>query len=143
MVDYTADELVYWMRNKRTHKNYGYSPVEQVLITVNIADPRNPAFVSYRSLAAPPNAVAVSGHTVLVADQEAGLYQFDSSACGASGCSLSCTPTVPETAVAGSAVTYQGTFLQSGCTGTPTFDASAWPGSTMRQASSSTSWAPA
>lgn len=36
-VDYTSDELVYWMRNPRTWKTYGYSPVEQVIMTVNIA----------------------------------------------------------------------------------------------------------
>lgn len=36
-VDYTVDELVYRPRNLRTNKIYGYSPVEQVLMTVNIA----------------------------------------------------------------------------------------------------------
>lgn len=36
-VDYSADELVYRPRNPRSWKVYGYSPVEQVLITVNIA----------------------------------------------------------------------------------------------------------
>jgi SPP1 gp7 family putative phage head morphogenesis protein len=35
--NYTADELVYAIRNKRTHKLYGYSPVEQIIITVNTA----------------------------------------------------------------------------------------------------------
>lgn len=36
-VDYTADEIIYARRNKRTNRVYGYSPVEQVLMTVNIA----------------------------------------------------------------------------------------------------------
>jgi SPP1 gp7 family putative phage head morphogenesis protein len=36
-VGYTADELVYAPRNKRVHKVYGYSPVEQIIMTVNIA----------------------------------------------------------------------------------------------------------
>lgn len=36
-VDYTVDELVYKPRNKRTHKVYGYGPVEQVVMTINIA----------------------------------------------------------------------------------------------------------
>jgi hypothetical protein len=36
-VDYTRDELSYWMRNPRTWKVYGYSPVEQVIMTVQIA----------------------------------------------------------------------------------------------------------
>ena len=34
---YTIDELIYAPRNRRSHKVYGYSPVEQVLLTVNIA----------------------------------------------------------------------------------------------------------
>lgn len=36
-VNYTADELVYRPRNPRVHKFYGYSPVEQIMLTVNIA----------------------------------------------------------------------------------------------------------
>ena len=36
-VDYTRDELIYLPRNPRTHKIYGYSPVEQIVMTVNIA----------------------------------------------------------------------------------------------------------
>jgi len=36
-VDYTTDELWYLPRNPRIHRVYGYSPVEQVQMTVNIA----------------------------------------------------------------------------------------------------------
>ncbi|MDE2255009.1 MAG: phage portal protein [Betaproteobacteria bacterium] len=36
-VDYTADELIYAPRNPRVNKFYGYSPVEQIILTVNIA----------------------------------------------------------------------------------------------------------
>lgn len=36
-VDYNRDELIYMPRNIRTHKLYGYSPVEQILVTINIA----------------------------------------------------------------------------------------------------------
>ncbi len=36
-VQYNRDELIYKPRNVRTHKAYGYSPVEQVIMTVNIA----------------------------------------------------------------------------------------------------------
>ncbi len=36
-VDYAADELIYAPRNLRTHKAYGFSPVEQVQMSVNIA----------------------------------------------------------------------------------------------------------
>lgn len=33
---YTEDELIYRPRNPRPHKGYGYSPVEQILTTINI-----------------------------------------------------------------------------------------------------------
>ena len=36
-VDYTRDQLIYRPRNVRTSRVYGYSPVEQVIMTVNIA----------------------------------------------------------------------------------------------------------
>lgn len=36
-VDYQLDELVYWPRNPRVNSLYGYSPVEQIIVTVNIA----------------------------------------------------------------------------------------------------------
>lgn len=36
-VNYTRDELLYLPRNPRSHKVYGYSPVEQVVMTVTIA----------------------------------------------------------------------------------------------------------
>lgn len=36
-VDYAANELLYTMRNPRTNRVYGYSPVEQIIMTVNIA----------------------------------------------------------------------------------------------------------
>lgn len=36
-VDYSRDELVYMPRNLRTYKLYGFSPVEQIVMTVNIA----------------------------------------------------------------------------------------------------------
>lgn len=36
-VDYSRDELIYRPRNLRTNRLYGYSPTEQILMTVNIA----------------------------------------------------------------------------------------------------------
>jgi hypothetical protein len=36
-VDYTTQDIIYRPRNRRTSKIYGYSPVEQLLTTVNIA----------------------------------------------------------------------------------------------------------
>jgi Phage portal protein len=35
--DYSADELLYFMRNPRSNKFYGYSAVEQIIVTVNTA----------------------------------------------------------------------------------------------------------
>lgn len=36
-VDYTNDELIYYPRNERSNHLYGFSPVEQIIMTVNIA----------------------------------------------------------------------------------------------------------
>ncbi len=36
-LDYTAEQLIYMPRNPRVHKVYGYSPVEQIIMTINIA----------------------------------------------------------------------------------------------------------
>jgi PAS domain-containing protein len=35
-IDYTVDELIYKPRNPRTHRIYGYSPVEQVIVTAQL-----------------------------------------------------------------------------------------------------------
>lgn len=35
-IDYTSEEIIYRPRVRRTHKVYGYSPVEQILMTINI-----------------------------------------------------------------------------------------------------------
>lgn len=45
--DFTRDELVYLPRNKRVHKFYGYSPVEQIVLTVNIALRREVSTLAY------------------------------------------------------------------------------------------------
>jgi phage portal protein BeeE len=36
-VDYSAHDIIYRPRNVRAHRVYGYSPVQQVLMTINIA----------------------------------------------------------------------------------------------------------
>jgi len=36
-VDYTTRDILYRPRNARVHKVYGFSPVEQILVTINIA----------------------------------------------------------------------------------------------------------
>lgn len=35
--EFSADQMLYFVRNKRVDKVYGYGPVEQILLTVNIA----------------------------------------------------------------------------------------------------------
>lgn len=46
-VNYSADELIYRPRNVRTHKIYGYSPIEQIITVVNIAIRRSASQLSY------------------------------------------------------------------------------------------------
>lgn len=36
-INYTTEDLLYRPRNKRVNKAYGYSPVEQIIMTINIA----------------------------------------------------------------------------------------------------------
>lgn len=57
-VDYTRDELIYKPRNLRTHKIYGYSPVEQIINTVNIALRRQIMTTNYFTDGTVPDALA-------------------------------------------------------------------------------------
>ena len=57
-VNYSLDELVYMPRNIRTHKLYGYSPVEQIIVTINIALRRQVGQFSYYSEGNIPEALA-------------------------------------------------------------------------------------
>lgn len=56
-VDYTRDELIYKPRNVRTHKAYGYSPVEQIITTVNIALRRQTHQLSYYTDGSTPDLI--------------------------------------------------------------------------------------
>lgn len=46
-VNYTTDELLYWPRNLRPGRRYGRSPVEQIIMTVEIALRRDIAKMQY------------------------------------------------------------------------------------------------
>lgn len=35
--DFTVNDLIYFMRNEKTYQRYGFSPVEQILLTISIA----------------------------------------------------------------------------------------------------------
>lgn len=56
--DYTKEEMIYRPRNKRTHKVYGFSPVEQIVTTVNIALRRQAHTIEYYSAGSVPDALA-------------------------------------------------------------------------------------
>ncbi|NLR74219.1 phage portal protein [Leeia aquatica] len=56
-VNYSRDELLYLPRNPRTHKVYGYSPVEQVIVSVNIALRRQAHQLAYYSEGATPDLI--------------------------------------------------------------------------------------
>lgn len=55
--EYTKDELLYAPRNKRVHKAYGYSPVEQIIMTVNIALRRQIHQVQYYTEGSTPDLI--------------------------------------------------------------------------------------
>lgn len=54
-INYTREELMYMPRNVRTHKVYGFSPVEQIITTVNIALRRQIDQLSYYTDGNVPN----------------------------------------------------------------------------------------
>lgn len=56
--DYSADSLVYMMRNPRTNRVYGYSPVEQIVLTVNIAMRRQMSQLDFYTAGNIPEAIA-------------------------------------------------------------------------------------
>lgn len=56
-VDYSRDELIYKPRNPRVHKVYGYSPVEQIILTVNIALRRQVSQLQYYTEGNTPEAL--------------------------------------------------------------------------------------
>lgn len=61
--DFKANELCYFMRNPRVHKMYGYSPVEQVVATVNIALRRQTHIIQYYTEGNVPEALVAVPET--------------------------------------------------------------------------------
>jgi hypothetical protein len=57
-VDYSADQIAYTMRNPRTNRIYGYGPVEQVMMTVNIALRRQLSQLDFYTQGNIPEAIA-------------------------------------------------------------------------------------
>ena len=54
-VEYTREQLVYYPRNPRAWKVYGYGPVEQILVTINIALRRQEFQLCYYKDGSAPN----------------------------------------------------------------------------------------
>ena len=56
--DFGADELLYVPRNVRSHRLYGFSPVEQIALTINIALRREQATLDYYNTGSVPDSFA-------------------------------------------------------------------------------------
>lgn len=56
--DLTRDQLVYMMRNPRSNRLYGFSPVEQIIMTVNIALRRQMSQLEFYTSGNVPEAIA-------------------------------------------------------------------------------------
>lgn len=56
--DFTRDELMYLPRNVRVNRFYGYSPVEQIVLTVNIALRRELHTLEYYTAGSVPDAIS-------------------------------------------------------------------------------------
>jgi hypothetical protein len=56
--DFTADELFYLPRNARSSRLYGFSPVEQIALSVNIALRRDQATLDYYNTGSIPDSFA-------------------------------------------------------------------------------------
>lgn len=56
-VDYSLDELIYFPRNSRTNRVYGFSHVEQIIITVNIAIRRQLHQLQYYTDGSTPDSI--------------------------------------------------------------------------------------
>jgi hypothetical protein len=56
-VDYSSDELIYKPRNLRTHKVYGFSPVEQIITIINIALRRQISQLQYYTEGSTPDLI--------------------------------------------------------------------------------------
>jgi hypothetical protein len=81
-VNYTRDEVMYLMRNPRSWKSYGYSEVEQIMLTVNVAIRRALFQLEYYREGSQPDAF-LSLPKEWTADQIIGFQKhFDSQLAG-------------------------------------------------------------
>ena len=81
-VDFTRDQLIYRPRNVRTHKFYGFSPVEQIILTINIGLRRQVHLLNYYTEGNVPEAI-VQAPKEWSADQISEFQEwFDSALAG-------------------------------------------------------------
>jgi PAS domain-containing protein len=81
-IDFTCDQLVYRPRNPRAHKFFGFGPVEQIILTINIAMRRQIHLLNYYTEGNIPEAI-VQVPKEWSADQIAEYQQwFDSKLAG-------------------------------------------------------------
>jgi hypothetical protein len=57
-VDFTSQQLIYRPRNVRSHKFFGFSPVEQIILTINIGLRRQMHLLNYYTEGNVPEAIA-------------------------------------------------------------------------------------
>lgn len=57
-IDFTSQQLIYRPRNVRSHKFFGFSPVEQIILTINIGLRRQMHLLNYYTEGNVPEAIA-------------------------------------------------------------------------------------
>lgn len=76
--NFTTDDLIYFMRNEKTYQRYGYSPVEQILLTISIAIRRQAFQLDYYTSGNIPEALAFLPSTVTIEQVKEIQGWFDS-----------------------------------------------------------------
>ncbi len=81
-VDFTAEQLIYRPRNVRSHRFFGFSPVEQIILTINIGLRRQMHLLNYYTEGNVPEAI-VQAPKEWSADQISEFQEwFDSALAG-------------------------------------------------------------
>lgn len=76
--DFTTNDLIYFMRNEKTYQRYGYSPVEQILLTISIAIRRQTFQLDYYTAGNIPEALCFLPDSVTIDQVKEVQDWFDS-----------------------------------------------------------------
>lgn len=76
--DFTTDDLIYFMRNEKTYKRYGFSPVEQILLTISIAIRRQTFQLDYYTAGNIPEGLCFLPESVTIEQVKEVQNWFDS-----------------------------------------------------------------